>query len=956
MTLDDRTAQPLDTGSPSLDEFGPSTGNGHDEAAVIALEPSEPSHGACGRLRLAVAARSAIGHPNLVSARLISEEDGRFLVALELCPHPSLTELLAEAPLQPTECARVLDGAAAGADTLSQRGLVAWDLTPDGVLVHPDHGGVLMDLGIPPELLSRVPVEDDPGVAFRSPEELRRQPVDVLSSVYSLGVILFTALTGDPPYGGTPVEIYSSHLKGVPPRPSERRPALPSEFDAVVARAMAVDPAQRYPDARTLSRAVKATADLAPVLPDLKPPKRRPRPARKAAPGTSKAPERPTETEPRGEEPPTPAAQERSQPRPADAVQTERPPTKSRRQSRPTPKREIPTQRPTDARPMHGTRASENPSQPDTPRQAPERPTPRSRGAPSKRQPAEASPTQAAEDQPQRPADKRARPRPPEAPQAPRVEDRRLTSKASPAQPAAQERSMSRPADTPPKSETVDVHQVPQSARVPPTPQLPERRPKSGPAHGFAALVRGSLALIATALVVAGAAGRRGQAVLRRLAVSATSGARHAAAAFRRGAHALYGLVLRACRLVLRAATRAAEGVKRFMGSASGAARRGGASRHRFASAIGRVARGGAQAAGRGAIAVWALCLRAVRLVVAATPRVAGFARGIVLFGAGAARRGGAGFRRYTAAVGSGAASSRFGATLPHAKLVLAAVAAIVVCGVSGIALGRVIEPEEGASSITRSGLTVTLPPGWEPAEINPGRPSLSSPIAAVPSGETNAGFVVGTLSSQAGATRMFEGVQQAGEGRTQVRLGGLLGWRYAGLQPGRGLVGTGFLVPTTSGAVVMLCHASRYEGARLDECARAATTIVVGGEPPRQLPMVDRSREQLSGVIATLRSSRSKDRERLAAADLAPGQIRAAISLKVSHQRAARSLERISPLQNGQSLKDMATALRAVGAAYGRLAVAAATGSRSAYREARRAVAREEGAFRRELARVSAP
>ena len=923
MTLDDMTDQPLDTGSPSLAEFGSSTGNGHDEAAVIALEPSEPSHGASGRLRVAVAARSTIGHPNLVPARLIGEEDGSLLVALEQVPHPSLTDLLADGPLEPTECARVLAGAAAGADTLSQRGLVAWDLTPDRVLVHPDHGGVLMDLGIPPELLKRVPVEDDPGVGFRSPEDLTQQPVDVRSSVYSLGVVLFTALAGTPPYGGTQFEIDYSPLDGAPPRPSERRPALPSEFDAVVARAMAADPAERYPDAGALSRAVKAAADRAPKAADVERGKRRRPPARRPAPAPPKPTEHQTGTA-------TPAAEE------------------------------IPTPRPTDPRPPQGTRATANSSQPDRPRQAPKPRAPRAREAPSTRRRAEAPPASAKEVQAQLSAAKPRAPWPPEARQEPRAEDGRRAPETSPAQPVAQERSKARPADVPSKSEWVEARQVSQPAKVPPTPRLPAPRPLSSPAQRFAAAVRGCVALMATALVVAGAAGRRGQAGLRRLAVSLISGARDAAGAFRRGAHLFWALVLRACRVVLRAATRAAGGVKRLIRNAGSAARRGGASRHRFVSAIGSPARGGAQAARRGAMAVWALCLRARRLVVAATTQVAGLARGLLLFAVGAARRGGAAFRRFAAAVGSvaaAAASSRGGATLPHAKLVLAALAAIVVCGLSGIALGRVIEPQEGPSSITRSDLTVELPPGWEPADINPGRPSLSSPIAAVPSGETNAGFVVGTLRSQAAAERMFEGVQQAGEGRTEVRLGGLHGWRYAGLRPGRRLVGTGFLVPTTSGAVVMLCHASKVEAAaRLAECGRAATTIVVGGEPPRQLPSVDRSREQLIGAIARLRSSRSDGRERLAAADLAPGQIRAAIDLKVSHQRAARSVEQISPLENGQSLKDMATALRAAAAAYGRLAVAAATGSRSAYREARRAVAREEGAFRRELARVGSP
>ena len=175
-----------------------STRGGHETGALTALEPREPSRGARRRLRLAVAARAAIDHPNLVRAWALGEGEGRLFVAIERCPHPSLRELLAAAPLEPTACARVLGGAAAAVGGLSEWALVARDLTPERVLVDPEHGGVLMELGIPRELVRRVPLEQDPDLAFRSPEELERKPVDVRSSVYSLGALLFTTLTGRP--------------------------------------------------------------------------------------------------------------------------------------------------------------------------------------------------------------------------------------------------------------------------------------------------------------------------------------------------------------------------------------------------------------------------------------------------------------------------------------------------------------------------------------------------------------------------------------------------------------------------------------------------------------------------------------------------------------------------------------------------------------------------------------
>jgi hypothetical protein len=284
----------------------------------------------------------------------------------------------------------------------------------------------------------------------------------------------------------------------------------------------------------------------------------------------------------------------------------------------------------------------------------------------------------------------------------------------------------------------------------------------------------------------------------------------------------------------------------------------------------------------------------------------------------------------------------------------LPAVGAIVASALSGIALGRAFEPEQGPSSVSRSGLSVQLPRGWEPADVDPDLPKVSSAIAAVPSGEAGAGFLAGKLSSLAAAERILERVQRESDGRTQVRLGRLDAWQYVGLRPRPHVVGTGYLVPTTGGAVLGICHASANEApVRLAECKRAATTLVVRGERPRPLSSADRSNERVVRVMATLRASRAEGRRLLEKAELARGQARAATSLQRSHQRAAVSLERISALENGNSLGNLSAAVRAAAAAYGRLAHAASVSNRSAYREASHAVVREDEALRRELAHV---
>jgi hypothetical protein len=276
---------------------------------------------------------------------------------------------------------------------------------------------------------------------------------------------------------------------------------------------------------------------------------------------------------------------------------------------------------------------------------------------------------------------------------------------------------------------------------------------------------------------------------------------------------------------------------------------------------------------------------------------------------------------------------------------------AIAVSVLAGTALGGSVDVKDGPSSVTRSGVTVELPPGWEESTSD----REWSAIVAEPSEESKAALMVGELRSLEAAERILEELQRGGTGRTPVRLGSRYAWRYADLRSRPRLVGAGYALPTADGAVLFMCVASRNEArVRLDECNRAATTLVVQGEPPRSLSALSRSKERLTEVIATLRSSRSEARRRLAAADRPRGQVRAATALKLRYLRAARSLDGLPPLENGRPIDGVSAALRAAGAAYGSLADASKSGDRPAYREASHELVLKEEGVRRELARAS--
>jgi serine/threonine-protein kinase len=96
-------------------------------------------------------------------------------------------------------------------------------------------------------------------VDFASPEQLHGERVDAHSDIYSLGCVLFAALTGKPPFPrGTVPATLLAHLHEAPPRPSAA--GLPAQLDRVIARALDKEPRRRYPSAGDLGRAAQAAA------------------------------------------------------------------------------------------------------------------------------------------------------------------------------------------------------------------------------------------------------------------------------------------------------------------------------------------------------------------------------------------------------------------------------------------------------------------------------------------------------------------------------------------------------------------------------------------------------------------------------------------------------------------------------------------------------------------------
>ena len=215
------------------------------------------------RFRREAQSAAGLNHHNIVSIFDRGHAEGTYYIAMEFLDGRTLKELLVRNG--PTPVPIALDYARQILDALSfahRNGIVHRDIKPHNIVVGPDGRLKVTDFGIARSGASQMTEAGSiVGTAqYLSPEQARGAPVDPRSDLYSLGIVLYEMLTGTVPYtGDTPVEIAMKHLSAIPKPPSDLRPDIPHDLDAVVMRALAKDPEQRYASAEEMD------ADLARV-------------------------------------------------------------------------------------------------------------------------------------------------------------------------------------------------------------------------------------------------------------------------------------------------------------------------------------------------------------------------------------------------------------------------------------------------------------------------------------------------------------------------------------------------------------------------------------------------------------------------------------------------------------------------------------------------------------------
>jgi serine/threonine-protein kinase len=204
---------------------------------------------------------AALDHPNVLPIYDAGDVDGVLYLAMRYVSGASLQALIRGSGwLSPSQTLRLAGQIGGALDAARGAGLVHRDVKPANILIaEPNAHAYLSDFGLAKRASSQgVTIAGSflGTVDFSSPEQIQGLPLDGRADLYSLGCVLFNCLTGQPPYlRDSEIAVLHAHLHAPPPTVTAVRPELPQALDAVVATAMAKDPADRQPSGATLSTA-----------------------------------------------------------------------------------------------------------------------------------------------------------------------------------------------------------------------------------------------------------------------------------------------------------------------------------------------------------------------------------------------------------------------------------------------------------------------------------------------------------------------------------------------------------------------------------------------------------------------------------------------------------------------------------------------------------------------------
>jgi beta-lactam-binding protein with PASTA domain/serine/threonine protein kinase len=200
---------------------------------------------------------AALNHPAIVAVYDTGEAETPSgplpYIVMEYVDGVTLRDIVhTDGPLPPRRAIEIIADACQALNFSHQNGIIHRDVKPANIMISTTNAVKVMDFGIARAIAdSGNSVTQTAAVIgtaqYLSPEQARGDSVDARSDVYSLGCVLYEILTGEPPFtGDSPVSVAYQHVREDPIPPSQRHEGISADLDAVVLKALAKNPENRY--------------------------------------------------------------------------------------------------------------------------------------------------------------------------------------------------------------------------------------------------------------------------------------------------------------------------------------------------------------------------------------------------------------------------------------------------------------------------------------------------------------------------------------------------------------------------------------------------------------------------------------------------------------------------------------------------------------------------------------
>ena len=255
-------AEPLGRGGMATVYRGTDTVLGRQVAIKVLADTLARDPSFVERFRREARAAAGLTHSGVVTVFDHGSEGETNYIVMELIEGPTLSEMLRRGPLGTERTVAIGDAILAALEAAHARGLVHRDVKPGNVMFTSSGDLKVMDFGIVRSLDAATLTGTGTVVgsaSYLAPEQVRGLPADRRSDLYAVGCVLYEAAAGRPPFtGSSAVSVAHQHVSEEPV-PLSRLAPMPAGLEAVIMRALAKDPEDRYADAGQMRAALSTT-------------------------------------------------------------------------------------------------------------------------------------------------------------------------------------------------------------------------------------------------------------------------------------------------------------------------------------------------------------------------------------------------------------------------------------------------------------------------------------------------------------------------------------------------------------------------------------------------------------------------------------------------------------------------------------------------------------------------